>query len=183
MNYSLIKQNPKHCVAACLQMILKRRNIKPDSQEHITKELDIKLHRGDLGSYFKAKNYPLYCVDLHLSHSNYRDYDDIIYSAFDADCDILAGYAYEVLHNTKTPANHLSIIADLRRGTCDMIDDVILVDPACCDYKTIPFFNLVKSIFAADGAFHLISPDPILLDDLMSIDLYGVNYYKRIKPD
>jgi hypothetical protein len=169
MEYShILQESDRFCVPACLQIILKRREIPFDSQIKIFDEFGekgssgLKLKKDELDKYFISKNIPLCALSFPISESFFRDYDFFTREALSLNCDIITTYAYDKLHKTPGEGNHASLVIH------STATSFLLLDPDSKTNKSysVSIDDLVNAMHVVSGGFHCVNEDLDLLKRL-----------------
>lgn len=163
-HYEYIPQEKSdYCIPACLQIILKSRNLPCDSQKQIMEECGRNIGiEGTIGSYFEKKGIPLSCVDFKIRKSFFREFEHFVKSVLSSDGDLLVMYAYEALHEQKEEVNHASLLVE-----CDG-KNAVLLDPdnTSKGIIRIPYEKLINALYKGEDGFHCIHPDANVLETL-----------------
>ena len=111
MKYKIVKQEPYHCVPACLQMIFIRLGLPPLTQEEIGFELGFKEKLGtqcgkeqfSVSNFFKRRKLP-----LTFEYHRQLDKNDLI--KFVKIHDVIVCFSYGTLYSVTYFDGHASLI-------------------------------------------------------------------------
>jgi hypothetical protein len=169
------------CVPACINMILRRRNLPTLSQESIARELDLvvplelagrhpwarlsdkeadwgvhpQTTQASLSSFFHRHCLPIQELFYRPSSIFGRDYADFIATNLALDNDLIVGYDYASVFGAGSHAGHVSLVVGVERER----DLIHLVDPEQPTAQlTASLEGIVKGSEARRDGFWVIGP-------------------------